>query len=366
MERTEFFNPARLSIARDRRGMTKVGLAVEVGVAPRTITQYERGAQTPRENTLQRIASVLRFPASFFTRDDPDGPSVEALSFRALSRMSARARNQALGFAAVAMDFADWIDENFATPTPNVPQFFGVPPSLAAPALRREWGLGEAPLPHLLDLVETHGVRVFSLPRELDSVDASSFWRNARPYIFLNCSKSAERGRFDIAHELGHLVMHDADTAHGKQAEADANQFAAAFLMPEAEVAAYVPPNPTIGMLIDLKKRWGVSLAALTHRCHQLGIMSKWRYRDMFIDISRRGFRTREPEGLPIERSQILDSILDVSATSNVRPHDIARELSINVADLNAMIFGLELVVDNPIEALPFRRGASSNLQVIC
>jgi hypothetical protein len=47
------------------------------------------------------------------------------------------------------------------------------------------------------------------------------------------------RGRFDAAHELGHLVMHGHERPlPGPEAEREANQFASAFLMPRADVVA--------------------------------------------------------------------------------------------------------------------------------
>ena len=345
--------------------MTKVALAMAVDLAPRTITQYERGAQVPRDDTLGCIAAVLQFPEVFFTRDDPDSPDVESASFRAVSRMSARTRDQALSLAAIAMDLAHWIDRRFTTATPHVPQFPQVPPSLAAAALRREWDLGEAPLPHTIDLVEAHGIRVFSLPQDLVEVDANSFWRDGCPFVLLNRSKSTERSRFDIAHELGHLTMHDGNSAHGKQAEKEANEFAAALMMPEADVAAYTPTAPTLAALTTVKRRWGVSLAALTHRLRKLNLLSEWQYRALFIDMSSRGYRTNEPNGLPPERSQLIDSIIEICAQMGVTPYDIAQDLSIPVKDLTAMIFGFDLVIDRPNKNKPVVTAHPPDLRVI-
>ncbi len=345
--------------------MTKVGLAMAVDLAPRTITQYERGAQLPRQETLSRIAATLDFPESFFAQDDLDSPAVEAASFRAVSRMSARSRDQALSFAATAVDFSRWIDERFVIPTLNVPQFSDTAPELAADALRHEWGLSQAPIGHTIDLAERHGVRVFSLPRELADVDAYSFWLDSQPFILLNRSKSTERSRFDIAHELGHLTMHSSSKAHGKQAEQEANDFAAAFMMPEGDVIAYAPPAPTLPALIRLKRRWGVSLPALTRRLFKLNVLSEWQYRALFIDISRRGYRTDEPNSLPPERSQVIDKILHACADMNITPAAIANALSIQVRDLNDMTFGFDLVVDHPIEPPPYVSKRTPNLRVI-
>jgi Zn-dependent peptidase ImmA (M78 family) len=88
---------------------------------------------------------------------------------------------------------------------PNVPNMHSLEPEVAAQALRAEWGLGERPIQNMLHLLEANGVRVFSLPRDNASVNAFSVWHGAIPYVFLTTDKSGERGRFDCAHELGHL-----------------------------------------------------------------------------------------------------------------------------------------------------------------
>src|SRR4051812_37177191 len=103
------FNPTRLDIARKRRGLTKAKLAELADLSPRILTEYEHGAQ-PTSETVKRLAGALRFPDAFFYLPDADTPDVSAVSFRALSSMSARQRDQALGSAAIAMELAVWID----------------------------------------------------------------------------------------------------------------------------------------------------------------------------------------------------------------------------------------------------------------
>ena len=361
----DHFNPGRLTLARQRRGLTKVALAVAVELAPRTLSQYERGAQVPRESTLNKIATSLDYPGSYFSLSDPDGPALEGISFRAMSRMSARTKGQALSFAATAVDLSNWILKRFSTPLPNVPQFADLPPNLAAESLRREWGLGEAPLPHTIDLMEKHGVRVFSLPLELDDVDANSFWRDSQPFVMISRSKSAERSRFDIAHELGHLTLHRTAPADRKKAEQEANEFASTFMMPATDVSAHAPQNPTLSHLIGLKRRWGVSLAALTHRLHKLQLLSDWQYRAHFIDISRRGFRKHEPNGLLQERSQVLDEIIRLSADSGVTLGDIATDLCIPTNDLQALVFGFEVLSGASVDSEAPDSNSKSNLRLV-
>ncbi len=90
--------------------------------------------------------------------------------------------------------------------------------------------------------------------------------------MFLNLQKTAEHGRFDAAHELGHLVLHRHGSPGGREAEREAHAFASAFLMPEASVIARAPRFATIDQLEKLKRIWGVSVAALNHRLHTIGM----------------------------------------------------------------------------------------------
>jgi len=154
---------------------------------------------------------------------------------------------------------------------------------------------GVAPLGNLVRLLEAHGARVYSLAADCAAVDAFSFvWRQT-PYVLLNTAKSGERGRFDAAHELGHLVLHSEHRVpHGPDAEQEANRFAAAFLMPRASVLAHGLPDAGIDRILTTKQTWRVAAMALTHRLHELDLLTDWGYRTACVDLSRRGYRTSD------------------------------------------------------------------------
>lgn len=102
-------------------------------------------------------------------------------------------------------------------------------------------------MPNVVHQPEAHVVRVFSLSRDCPEVDAFSFWDRGVPFVLLSTEKTAERGRFDAAHELGHSVLHgEEQMPHGPQAEAEAHRFAAAFLMPRADVLAHAGPRAVV------------------------------------------------------------------------------------------------------------------------
>src|ERR1019366_9779137 len=173
---------------------------------------------------------------------------------------------------------------------------------------------------------ESRGVRVFSLAIDAAEVDAFSMWRQDAPFVFLNTAKSAEHGRFDGGHELGHLVMHRHGPPQGQDAEREANAFASAFLMPRSTVLAVAPRFTTVDRLIELKKIWNVSVAALAYRMHTLDVMSDWQYRNVAIELSQRGYRKTEPAPSPRETSQIFAKVAAALREDGIAKDAVAAE----------------------------------------
>lgn len=334
------FTPSRLTLARKRRGLMKNRLAAFVGVTVRSISAYESGDAEPSDTTIDALSKVLRFPREFFSAPDVDEPVPQSASFRALTNMTASQRDAALAAGALAIELNRWIDERFKLPTPDVPDLRGYSPEAAADALRSRWGLGERPIGNMVHLLEAKGVRVYSLAEQCHEVDAFSMWRS-EGFVFLNTLKSAEHGRFDAAHELGHLVLHRHGGPRGREAEHEANQFASAFLMPRASVLAGAPPFVTVDGLVELKPAWTVSVAALAHRLHAVGVVTEWHYRSLCIEIAQRGYRKSEPRGVPRETSQVFKKVFEALREEGVSKGDVARQLLMHVADLDALVFGL-------------------------
>jgi Zn-dependent peptidase ImmA (M78 family) len=193
----------------------------------------------------------------------------------------------------------------------------------------------------MIHLVESKGIRVFSMAEDSTDIDAFSLWRDSVPFIFLNTMKSAEHSRFDVAHELGHLVLHTRVGVHGKEAEHEANRFASAFLMPRSGVLAQAPVLPSLRKLIELKRRWIVSVSALAYRLHSLGLVKDWHYRNLCIEIARRGYRKNEPAEAPPEMSLVLGKVFQALRAEGISKADVSRDLAYNLEDLDKAVFGL-------------------------
>lgn len=337
------FNPTRLIIARKRRGLSKTALASASKISVRSLGYYESGEVDPSDEHKELLAAALELPIAFFSGPDIEEIALDAASFRSLSTMTAAQRDSALAAGSFAVNLlCKWIEERFELPEPSVPSLRGFDPETAARALRAKWGLGERPIKNVVHLLEAHGVRVFSLPVDSASVDAFSVWHRSVPYVFLNPKKSAERGRTDSSHELGHLALHGHGTPRSREAELEADVFASAFLMPAGDVLAHAPRRSamSVAAIHRLKKRWGVSAISLVHRFKQLQVITEWQYRSFCIQLSQAGYRKREDE-MPRDSSQVFAKVFDALRSEGTARSAIARDLMLTTAEVDSLLVGL-------------------------
>lgn len=337
-----FLSPTRITIARQRRGLSKAELARRLGLTPRRVSAYESDG-APRSKA-PALSGVLGFPGGFFSQEGMADLTDAEVNFRAGRMATAVQRNSAKAAGSLAIEVAKWIDDRFSLPAMDLPDFSGHEPRLAARLLRETWGLGARPLPNLVQLAEFHGLRMFSLPAIAEEVDAFSVWHGSTPYIFLARRKTPERSRFDVAHELGHLVLHRAEKATAAQ-EREADIFASEFLIPRTSIIEFLPQNPTVDELMEFKTAYRVSAMAATYASHKAGRLSDWGYRQNCAELDRRGYRTGEPRGMPRhEGSRVFPQAFNRDSYS-VR--DAADELSLPVDEVHALTFSTAFRVVN-------------------
>lgn len=338
-----YFSGERLRVARQRRKLSGKQLAENAGLTPVTVSKAENGHQV-QEETAAAFADALGYPLSFFYLDAPEIIEASTVSFRSLAKMGAADRDASLAAGSLGVALYDWVDTQFHLPSPDLIDLSKDRnrPALAARMLRQHWGLGDRPIGNMLGLMESKGIRVLSLVENTLAVDAYSFWRANYPYMFLNQKKTPERSIFDCAHELAHLVMHHHAGAKGeKGAEYQADAFASAFLMPEADVKNEARNVTTVRQVLRLKKRWRVSAMALVYRLHKLGMITEWTYKSMCIELGQLGYRKGEPDGITREVSVVWQKVLAALWSNRITKNDIAEELHIPLSELEALIFGL-------------------------
>lgn len=345
------FIPARLEMARAMRQMTATDLAAAAGTTPPWVSQAENMKKTPSPELIREFARVLNFPLDFFYRPVASLPSSDAFHFRASSRLAKKDEAAARSLSILAIELSDWIEATYRAPTSAVPELQDLidsdddlAPEQAAEALRCAWGLGVAPIKNLLQLLESKGAKVYSAGGPLQAIDAFSFRHGSTPVIFLNVHKSAERLRFDLAHELAHLVMHGGSLhiEPGKEKERAANDFASSFLMPRADVLGAIRGNLMLEDIMVLKRRWGVSAMALNLRAQRLGVISEWTYSTLAKQLSIAGFRRGEPgSDLRAESSSLLTQVVSDMRGRGEGFADIAKVLSVRAQDIHDLMLGI-------------------------
>jgi Zn-dependent peptidase ImmA (M78 family)/transcriptional regulator with XRE-family HTH domain len=333
------FDGARLTMARHLAGMRKSELAKVVNKSPTAVTGWESGAKRPSPPTVAQLALRLGVDPAFFTvsADEVVVPS-SAPHFRSLRATTQMARDQALSYGQLAYGVASSLERHVEFPGVEIPSFpvetdnmDGEVVEEAARMVRRAWGLANGPLPHLLRLLENHGVLVVFSPPQAASVDAYSFDSRRRPVIILNSMKrDYYRQRFDLAHELGHLVMHADAEPGGRVVEDQAHRFASELLMPEQEIASLLPSTMSTSAwssLARLKEHWGVSMQALLFRARHLGVLSDVSYRNAMVTVSKRGWRRNEPGQVKVlEQPSLLPKAVELLAAEGIEERVLATE----------------------------------------
>jgi Zn-dependent peptidase ImmA (M78 family)/DNA-binding XRE family transcriptional regulator len=305
------FVGARLTEARRARGISATDLADLVGVSVQSISKYENGHQSPKLDVAHKLASQLKFPHDYFLRPIP---AVDERPIFWRARLSAPpvARERAHVRLEWMKEMVDYIATYFDLPVLNIPQIELPDDGFAnsdfvertAAAIREHWGIRPGPMPDAIEYLETNGILVSRIHVRADKLDAFSQWsdRFGVPFVMLSRDKSsAARQRFDVLHELVHIVAHANipqrrlnDRAYYKSVEKQADQIASAMLLPELEFSAELYA-PSLDGFLTLKERWGASVGAMIMRCHSLDIIDEDEYRRLWINYNRRGWRSGEP-----------------------------------------------------------------------
>lgn len=309
------FVPARLSNARAVRGMTMLELSDRTGISRQSISNYENGRNQPTPENLRQLASCLRLPVGYFCKAIPSHFEGRPPLFRIRKSVGQRDREMVEAYllwlaeiSDLALQFLDFPEvdlpsELLASMPEDPKKLTDAQIVEAADHLRSHWGLSRAPIGNLLRLLESKGVVVAMLPLEQPKVDGLSMWSDdhGRPYILVNEElKSAVRLRLTLAHELGHLVLHNkvrkgtVEEALTKQLDDQAYLFGSAFLLPEDAFVADVR-SLSLESFLNLKRKWRVAVSAMIMRLINLELIGESTQRRLFAQLSRRGWRLKEP-----------------------------------------------------------------------
>jgi len=331
------FDGNRLRVARELRGFSRLELGRLIKVSGAAVSQFEGGDARPATRTLSQLASVLVFPMEFFKKDARE-PSLECPAFfRSLRSTSVNERRRARAFVEVVRQFALGLDRHVQFPENDIPTFPAKPrtgrPEIEriAGEVRRAWSVpSTAPIQNMVALIERHGAITARVAFDTEKLDAFSVPYEDFPVVILCSDKGKkDRSRFDVAHELGHLVMHATTEAEAatKETEQQAHQFAAAFLMPARGIRDELPATADWDQLLALKRKWGASIASVLYRGRALNTMTEDEYVRATKAMSARGWRVDEPSDLGAPESPVaLRRAVDLMAEDGFSLDEIAAD----------------------------------------
>ncbi|EED31546.1 conserved domain protein [gamma proteobacterium NOR5-3] len=357
MSAVSSFVGERLTQARKARGVSAGDFADMVGLDRVTISRYETGKMDPKPSTIYKMAEALNFPTGYFSRELNSREGSGPLFWRARLTAPVKMRERTAVRLEWLEDIIEFLEEYFDFPDMNLPDLGGHDALTlsenalenAAAALRQHWSVSSGPLPNSIGLVEANGVLVSRCSTDTAKLDAVSRPQHSsgHPYMLLSRDgDSACRQRFDVCHELAHLVIHRnvtesmmKDKATYKAVERQADYFASCLLLPAQDFADELFA-PTLDAFMTMKERWRVSIAAMIMRCKALEILDKDQASRMFIAYSRRGWRNGEPLDSAIEKESptLLKSSIEILLEQNVYSSDeILGRLPIPVYDLEQL-----------------------------
>ncbi|SDL21816.1 Zn-dependent peptidase ImmA, M78 family [Microbacterium azadirachtae] len=338
------FEPARLTQARVRQGISKTDLAGSVGVSAAAIGQYEAGVNSPRPDVLDRLAVTLSVRPDFFSVGRPLAriDTVNA-HFRSLRSARVSDRQRALATATLVWELTFVLERYVRLPEVDLPKLSpGTSPADAASALRRHWGLPDGPVKHLVATAESHGIVVAVRPLgEVDAVDAFSVVIVDRPILLTTPRRSENvfRHRFSIAHEIGHLLLH-ADTGEQSAAiEREADEFAAAFLTPAASMDVALPQRLDLAALDRLGRTWGVSPHSLVRRMVERGRTTDSSARRAYQRLAMVDDPAADPtSAYPGEVPTLLSKAAELAAGHGVAVPALAEALKLTPAQVRDLL----------------------------
>jgi Zn-dependent peptidase ImmA (M78 family) len=285
-----------------------------IPVTHATIANYETGATFPGMTTVGAMAKMYKKPVEWFLTM---GPTLAGIRYRSLKSVRVSEKQMFEGEAASWFQVYVELENIFAAQHP-AEQFAvcaGESDEKAAMRLREKLGIGDQPLPSVIDLLERFGVRVIQIESPA-RIDGFAGWFGSTPVVALNSALPNDRMRFNGGHELRHYLFDNCRTdTHGDAEEEEgAHNFASHLLMPETVLREAFKAQSMI-RLVQYKERFGISLAAMIYRAKAGGIISAELYERLWRDFSRLGWRKEEPGQVKPDRPRRLEQFVELAVS---------------------------------------------------
>jgi Zn-dependent peptidase ImmA (M78 family)/DNA-binding XRE family transcriptional regulator len=352
--------PSRIKEARLARGYSLKGLSELVGVSSQAISQYELGLSKPSPAVLMKMSEVLDFPVRFFKKPQNninEDYSNSAVYFRSMKSATKKDKESYKYRIKWTDEFYQFLSKYIDFPKVDLPDFsdlitddldYSIIEEVAE-RLREHWDLGKAPIPNMVSLLQEKGFVICNIGIKNKKVDAFSQWYHNVPYIVYGTGfDSAVRARFDLAHELGHLILHpniDQSELSKKEVfdrvEEEAMYFAGAFLLPYDSFSSDIT-SVSIDHFIMLKKRWKVSIQAMIMRCRNLQLLTENQTRYLFMQINKKGYKKREPldNVIKFEQPYLFKQALELLIDNSIFSVDeLLDQFSMNKDEITSLLF---------------------------
>ena len=281
-----------LRLVRLFRNLTLNDVASELGVTRQFVHRWETNQAVPNNTQVTELANALNVNSSFFESMDSKRLEEHQFHFRKLRTTKVRTKDNIIALGDIFRRLAEYLDSKLDLPEPDFPTIECSSEDdieRAAEECRRYWGLGLGPIDNMTRLLENSGALITDFEGLSEEVDALSICAQ-RPIIVRNSAKSSPgRLRFDLAHELGHLVMHEGKVTGDKKTESEANRFASAFLLPRSSFLNEFPVMNRMNwkLISRIKQTFKVSKAAILFRARQLGRISEQQYISAVIRLRK-------------------------------------------------------------------------------
>lgn len=300
-------NYKQLTFAREFRGYSQSELAASIsGLSQSNLSKFEKGFGTISEDLQNKIIEFLHFPVAFF--DKKICTTIENANYRKKATVSKgvvqKFENKCKLVGYIIDQFSNTIDwPEFKLAPLNVEE--GYSPEYVASYNRKMLGISKGePVANIFTLLESAGIIIYEID-ENEKFDAVSFITdNGYPVIIINKNFSNDRKRFTLAHELGHILIHNENNypiSSFREKEKEANNFASEFLMPENEIRNSLR-KLKMGDLAGLKRFWLTSMSSLIRRAKDLECIDSNRYTFFNIEMSRSGYSKKEPVEVYIDK----------------------------------------------------------------
>ncbi|SHK71996.1 helix-turn-helix domain-containing protein [Desulforamulus aeronauticus] len=349
--------PARIREARVSRGYSLADLSELLGVTSQAISQYELGNSAPSMVVLMKMVDILRFPLNFFLKPKENiNPNYvdSAVYFRSMKSTPKKLKEAYKYRVHWADEIHHYLKKYIDFPPIDIPQFddfneidFVLIEELAL-KLRSYWGIPKVPIDNMVELLQDKGFIICRLVLGNKKVDAFSQYYNNVPYIILGSDKSAVRSRFDLAHELGHLILHshiDQESIVKKEIldkiEDEADCFAGAFLLPSNSFSQEVM-STSLEHFVFLKRRWKVSISAMIKRCERLNLLTDSQIRYLNAQMTKKQYWRNEPldDAIAFEQPYLFKQAFELLIDNDIVTSDeILNELGYNKEEIDSLCF---------------------------